>query len=194
MDPNSNVNSPEVKKVGKLDVDVHNSFLKDEYLKVLDIYEDFDKRSLGIKGWSATIAIAAIGGGFQYKISNLWLFAAAASLMFWIIEAMWKLFQSRYAARIKEIEETFRNEASDVIFPLQIYTSWAKEKGDGNLKKKTHDYFKQFISPAVLMPHLILVLAGVILYICVPAPKENNTSEQIKAVVEQIKTILENPK
>ena len=31
-------------------------------------YEDFDKRILGIKGWSATIAIAAIGAGFQYRM------------------------------------------------------------------------------------------------------------------------------
>jgi hypothetical protein len=40
------------------------ALLKDEYLTLQQFYEDFDKRILGIKGWSATIAIAAIGVAF----------------------------------------------------------------------------------------------------------------------------------
>lgn len=39
--------------------------LKDEYSMLQQFYEDFDKRILGIKGWSATIALAAIGAGFS---------------------------------------------------------------------------------------------------------------------------------
>jgi len=41
--------------------DTKASFLKDEYLLLQRIYEDFDQRAMTIKGWSATIAVAAIG-------------------------------------------------------------------------------------------------------------------------------------
>ncbi|HEV7796564.1 MAG TPA: hypothetical protein VGO73_00295 [Pyrinomonadaceae bacterium] len=36
--------------------------LKDEYSMLQQFYEDFDKRILGIKGWSATIAMSGAGG------------------------------------------------------------------------------------------------------------------------------------
>ena len=38
-------------------------FLKDEYLKLQDLFEDFDRRSLTIKGWvSAGAAVAIVAG------------------------------------------------------------------------------------------------------------------------------------
>src|SRR2546422_10117971 len=40
------------------------TLLKDEYLLLQKFYEDFDARVVTIKGWSASIGIAAIGGGF----------------------------------------------------------------------------------------------------------------------------------
>jgi hypothetical protein len=66
-----------------------SQFLKDEYLLLQRFYEDLDGRIVTIKGWSSTIAIAAIGSGF-WQSRFLWLFAAGASLVFWAIEALWK--------------------------------------------------------------------------------------------------------
>jgi hypothetical protein len=40
------------------------AFLRDEYLLLQKFYEDYDARVITIKGWSATIGMAAIGGGF----------------------------------------------------------------------------------------------------------------------------------
>ena len=99
------------------------ALLKDEYLLLQKFYEDFDSRVVTIKGWSATIGMAALSGGF-YQSHFLWLFAAGASIIFWLIEALWKSFQYMYAPRITEIEQAFRDDAFDSIFPLQIYTSW----------------------------------------------------------------------
>jgi len=74
------------------------TLLRDEYLLLQNFYENFDTRIVTIKGWSATVGMAAIGGGF-YQTRYLWLFGAAASVIFWLIEALWKSFQYMYDFR-----------------------------------------------------------------------------------------------
>jgi len=143
-----------------MDKETKIPLLKDEYSMLQQFYEDFDKRILSIKGWSATIAIAAIGGGFQYSIPYLWLFAAAASLVFWLLEAVWKRFQYLYAPRIARIEEIFRNEDFDQIQPLQIYSSWFAA-----FEKEGWRIFSTFKMGIVSFPHLITLICGTILFI-----------------------------
>lgn len=105
--------------------DQKNTFLKDEYLKLQDIYEDFDRRFLTIKGWSATICIGAIAIGLEKGTWSLWLFSALVALLFWWIEAMWKTFQYSNSLRIRLIEGYFRGDADKQgIVPFQIYNSW----------------------------------------------------------------------
>jgi hypothetical protein len=100
--------------------------LRDEYLLLQKFYEDFDARIVTIKGWSATIGMAAIGGGF-YQTQYLWLFGAAAAFVFWVVEALWKSFQYMYSPRIKLIEKAFASDDFSGIVPLQIYSSWFKK-------------------------------------------------------------------
>jgi hypothetical protein len=143
-----------------MDENIKINLLKDEYLKLQDFYEDFDRRILTIKGWSATIAIVAIGGGFQYKMPYLWLFASAASLVFWLLETVWKRFQYFYAPRIAHLEKIFREENFAEVAPLQIYYSWFEA-----LKKQGWNIFPLFFSGLVLFPHLITFFTGITLYI-----------------------------
>jgi len=135
------------------------SLLKDEYSILQQFYEDFDKRILSIKGWSATIAIAAIGGGFA-QTRYLWLFAAAASLIFWLLESLWKGFQYMYAPRIAQLEKVFREEKFDEIFPLQIYTSWFE-----TFKKRGFQIGVTFRMGIVSFPHVITLIAGTVLFL-----------------------------
>jgi len=135
------------------------SLLKDEYAMLQQFYEDFDKRILGIKGWSATIAIAAIGGGLQYRIRYLWLFAAAASLVFWLLESIWKRFQYLYAPRIHKIEESFREQKFDEMDPLQIYTSWYQV-----FEKEGWNIFSTFRLGIVMFPHVLTLIVGTVLF------------------------------
>jgi len=87
------------------------------------LYEDFDARIVTIKGWSATIGMAAIGGGF-YQTHYLWLFSAVAAVVFWFVEALWKSFQYMHGPRIGLIEKAFAADDFSGITPLQIYSSW----------------------------------------------------------------------
>ena len=142
-----------------MDENTKISLLKDEYAMLKQFYEDFDKRILGIKGWSATIAIAAIGGGLQYRIRYLWLFAAAASLVFWLLESIWKRFQYLYAPRIHKIEESFREQKFDEMDPLQIYTSWYQV-----FEKEGWNIFSTFRLGIVMFPHVLTLIVGTVLF------------------------------
>jgi len=50
--------------------DQKNSLLKNEYLKLQDIYDDFDKRALSIKGWAITICLGGIAVGLKKILSH----------------------------------------------------------------------------------------------------------------------------
>jgi hypothetical protein len=148
-------------------------FLKDEYLFLEKSYEDFDARLMTIKGWSATVAVAAIGLGF-YQSPYLWLFAAGASLIFCILEATWKVFQYNYRGRIEALEKAFRTNNFSEIEPFQIYKSWdnalqkshERTPGFTFLSKTFHfTFFTTIYLPIVWFPHAITAVVGVILFI-----------------------------
>lgn len=143
----------------KMDESTKLSLLKDEYSMLQEFYEDFDKRILGIKGWSATIAIAAIGGGF-YQTRLLWIFAAAASLVFWVLESVWKGFQYCYSPRIAQLEAAFRQDKFDDVAPLQISSSWYTA-----FQKKGFQLFTTFRMGIVCFPHVVTFVVGVLLYV-----------------------------
>lgn len=134
------------------------ALLKDEYLLLLRFYEDFDARLLTIKGWSASIAIAAIGLGFQNRNPSLWLFAAAASVVFWLLEGTWKSFQYAYRARIVEIEEAFRRDDFTQVVPFQTYGRWHAGWRQGRVR--------EVLGLAIVMvPHLLTAVAGLVLFL-----------------------------
>jgi hypothetical protein len=139
--------------------EVKIGLLKDEYLALQKFYEDLDDRIMKIKGWSATIGLAAIGAGF-YQSPYLWPFAALAGLVFWSLESVWKSFQYSYAPRIEAIEKVFRTGNFDEIEPLQIYTSWFKA-----FNKSGFDFFANMRLAIVLFPHIIPVVLGLALFI-----------------------------
>jgi hypothetical protein len=106
------------------------TFLKDEYLLLQNQYEDFDRRSLTIKGWVASGAAAALAISFStsYRLSVLIpVFVTVIALVFWYLEAKWKLFQYALADRIRVIEAYFRddpNKPEESPAPFQIYNAW----------------------------------------------------------------------
>lgn len=138
-------------------MDDKTSLLKDEYLLLLRFYEDFDARLITIKGWSSTVAIAAIGFGFQNARPQLWLYAAGASIVFWLLEGTWKSFQYAYAHRIQAIEGAFRDHALDAVTPCQTYASWYEGWRRRNV-------WRVLRLPIVAFPHLVTAVAGVLLF------------------------------
>jgi hypothetical protein len=144
-----------------MDESVKISLLKDEYLLIQKQYEDFDTRIMTIKGWSATVGLVALGTGFQYS-RFLWLFAALASLLFWILEAIWKSFQYNYSNRIQRIERAFATEEFHSIQPLQIFHAWLESFRSGSQLRTVIGILKL---PLVFFPHVVPVVVGPALFV-----------------------------
>ncbi len=116
----------------EIDEKEKREFLRDEYLLLQNQYEDFDRRSLTIKGWAATGAIAgsALGLNAPTKIAFFVpIYVAIIAIVFWSIEAAWKVFQYALNDRIRIIEAYFRGEEEILLefkdpMPFQIYHSW----------------------------------------------------------------------
>jgi hypothetical protein len=151
-----------------------NNFLKDEYLKLQDIYEDFDRRSLTIKSWTITVCFGGIAIGFEKDLISLWIFSSIVALLFWWLEAKWKTFQYSNSLRIKQIEAYFRGDTDyQDITPLQIYHSWfLSYLGDGKIDSASNS--KDSKSPRqktiqnaqlslVYTPYLYIVLIDLVL-------------------------------
>lgn len=133
--------------------------LQQEYFKLQDFYESFDTKAQTIKGWVAAGSVAAISVGFSDKNEFIWLLAAATCVVFWIMEAKWKIFQYCYTARIKMIEEAFRKNNFDSIQPLQIYSSWFKEWETGG-----YSVFSIMWLNVVMIPYLYTIITCLLLF------------------------------
>jgi|SRR5208283_1156505 len=141
-----------------MDNAVKIGLLKDEYLLLQKFYEDFDGRIVTIKGWSATVGLAALGGGF-YQSRFLWLFASGAAAIFWLVEALWKSFQYMYAPRIQELEKAFATDSFENVAPLQVYSSWFKQ-----LQKSGIGLFGNLRLGIVAFPHFVTMIVGITLF------------------------------
>lgn len=134
------------------------AYLKDEYLLLQKFYEDYDARVITIKGWSATIGMAAVGLGF-HQSHFLWLFAAGASVVFWVLEALWKSFQYMYAPRIKLLEAAFLEDEFESVAPFQVYSSWFEHFQDNGFQLPRNMFLG-----LVAFPHAVTLVASLGLF------------------------------
>lgn len=150
-------------------------YLKEEYFKLQDQYEDYDRRALQIKGWVGAGAIAGIAIGLDPTKSGsglIWFFIAILSTCFWYLEAKWKVFQYATSDRIRIIEAYFRGD-NEILFkdlkPLQIYHWWYKSYlKDAPIYQYENDYRhkslkfrikKAAFQDYVMLPYLLIIFA-----------------------------------
>jgi len=146
-----------------MDAEQRDEFLRSEYFSLQASYEDFDRRTLTIKGWSVTIALAGLALGFQSGQPAVWLLAAAAGLLFWGLESLWKFFQYCFSVRIQLLESYFRGEEEVVPDPLQIHTSWFDAFNES--ESWTREILGNAFLAPVIFPHAVAVAAGIALFV-----------------------------
>jgi len=138
-------------------------YLSQEYVLLQKTVEDFDARSLTIKAWSVTFSSAGLGLAYQQHGRPLLLIAAGSALVFWIVEAMWKVNQQAFYRRIRQIERHFRG--GDQTPPFQVATMWAEAFN----KNKTYWLTPRVMQwPHVILPHVIVMLVGIALFFFYP--------------------------
>jgi hypothetical protein len=134
--------------------------LKQEYFKLQDYYESYDSKAQTIKGWVTTISVAAISAGFAYKSEFIWLLAVLTCVVFWVMEAKWKIFQYCYGERIRQIETAFKEDNYSNIVPLQIYSSWFIEFRKGKFRISSIMRLN-----LVMIPYLYVIITCLVLFI-----------------------------
>ena len=141
-----------------MDLQEKTELLKDEYFHLQKVVEDFDSKAITIKAWSVTESLTAVAAGLQYDNEVLWVIGSIASLLFWITEGYWKIFQLAYYDRIREIENWFSGGQIQLIFVLQISNSWYK-----TWKIRKNELIKVMLWPHVALPHVVIILLGMVL-------------------------------
>ena len=134
--------------------------LAQEYFRLQEAVEAFDSRALTIKAWSVTFSAAGLGLAYEQKTPVLLLIAAGSALAFWLVEAMWKVSQQSYYQRIRAIEAHFRGDKATV--PLQIAASWHRSF---IARGRYRDALRLMAWPHVAMPHVLVAIAGVALWL-----------------------------
>jgi len=88
----------------KLDV------LLNEWRLVQAQISQFDTVALSIRGWAVTVFGGILAVSASIKQAGLVPFAALPIMLFWLIDALFKSFQSRVIGRSEEIESYLRSD------------------------------------------------------------------------------------
>jgi hypothetical protein len=135
-----------------MDDDKRAELLKDEYIMLQQFYEEIDSKGLTIKGWSITVALAAIGTGILYRREIL-LIGFLSALVFWYLEAHWRGLSHFFSTRIKQIEAAFLSEEWKKEPPLQVYATW-----DDEYIKSKDQTRRYMLKQSSFLPHSVIAV------------------------------------
>lgn len=156
--------------------------MRSEYELLVKAVSDFDGRLLTIKGWSVTLSLAALVLGFQHDHYALFGLASVSALGFWSIDALTKVHQVRYYARMRDLEvASFHLNRLDLPTGLtgfsspRIDVSWSYTgsepdwRGDPpwRLDPATVRRLirRSWHMPHVVLPHVVAVVVGAVLFV-----------------------------
>lgn len=132
-------------------------FLRQEYFYLQQTIERFDEKALTIKTWSVTLGMAGIGAAYTNKLPALLWLSAMASLLFWVIEALWKTFQQAHYPRISEIEAMRATLPPAPIVTPKINGSWMTHWDAG---WRNRNLVRLMGWPHVFLPHSLVFVGG----------------------------------
>jgi hypothetical protein len=138
-----------------------------EYQMLYTTYEGYNDQVLTLKGWSATVGIAALLAAYTKGVAASGrvgvLVAALTAIPFWLTETFWKLFQQSYLARIDAIETCFRTSVTECT-AVQISASWTASFHE----ERFSTWMGIAFDPHVLLPHGFLFAVGLGLWAVYP--------------------------
>lgn len=141
-----------------------------EYELVYGAYEDFNSHFLTLKGWSVTVALAAIIAVYSEKLGAsgkvvLWI-AALSSIPFWILDTIWKSYQTAYLSRLQYLE--WLSDCNKLEkHELGTVGTWITAHGEFGLQ----DWMSFALNSA--FPHVFVLIVGVVVILNFP-PKANH--------------------
>ncbi|NOZ90740.1 MAG: hypothetical protein GXO60_05605 [Epsilonproteobacteria bacterium] len=85
-----------------------------EFELLNSIIKDLDTRIFQIKSWSISIFSAIIGLSILNNKPILLFIPLITSLLFWVIEGLYKMYQKIFIERLLEIENFFNKEKTNI--------------------------------------------------------------------------------
>jgi hypothetical protein len=137
-----------------------SSYLASEWTTLQNQFDSYEKYSLLIKLSNIFIFCA----GLFTSTSSIYLVIIISAL--WLQDAIWKTFQGRIEERLLFIESMMSNDTLDdknTHAAFQFNSQFSENRKQGNMLIK--EYLKQMLRPTVAFPHIILLLAQVILFV-----------------------------
>ena len=145
-----------------------------EYYELLAVVKDFDRNLLMVKGWGATVGLAALAWGFQYGHYGIFLVACLSGLCFWAIEAAMKRHQMRSYVRMREIEvrrAEHGEHSPQIDWGWKIAPEYLSGKTTGQpgaperYRGSAADVWLYWLYLHVALPHAVAVIAGFVLFL-----------------------------
>lgn len=129
----------------------NQELLSKEWTTLQNQFDSYEKFSLLIKLFALTWLIISL------TLSQLNLFNAcfgiAISGMIWLLDAIWKTFQSRIEIRILKVEAAITD--NDAIAPCQFNREFIENRA-GTISTLV-SYLKQALRPTIAYPHIVCV-------------------------------------
>ncbi len=117
-----------------------------EWATLQNQYDAFEKLSLTIKLCAIFVSAALM---FDIKYPGLVLFF---NVIFWVQDAIWKTFQSRFAERLVDIErELITKHTGNIAFNI----AW--EERPRSIVRLLSEYLRHLAKPTIVFPHAILL-------------------------------------
>ncbi|GAA0854729.1 hypothetical protein [Aliiglaciecola litoralis] len=121
-----------------------------EWITLQNQYDSYEKYALVIKLLSVALCASLL---FHHKLDYLFVVLLA---LCWLIESIWKTFQSRISVRLIKIEHAIAQQQS--AGAMQFHCDWLATRPSG--VKLVLEYLKNSLTPTVLVPHGILCSVG----------------------------------
>lgn len=123
-----------------------------EWICLQNQYDSYEKFSLIIKLASVFVCSALL---FHQALDFI---VALLCMVLWLLDSVWKTFQSRIGARLLEVEHAITNDAQKGAF--QYNSQWFQNRPSAT--KLLGEYLANGMSPTVLGPHALIIAIAIL--------------------------------
>ena len=128
--------------------------LKMEWTLLQNQYDSYEKYSLVIK----LVCLYISANTLISETVSPYLLAVIA--IFWLLDGIWKTFQSRIESRLLDLEQALGKQQSETrIAAYQFNTEFAKQRPPGSVL--IAEYLKQALRPTIAFPYALLILVSI---------------------------------
>ncbi|GAC16501.1 hypothetical protein [Aliiglaciecola lipolytica] len=131
---------------------INQTALQQEWTTLQFQYDSYEKFSLILKLFSVVLCSLLV---FHLQLDFV---LPILCLIIWMLDGIWKTFQSRIGERLLVVEKSLRDSIQENA--LQYNTQW--ELNRPNSVKLIANYLKNALSPTVFVPHLAIISLALI--------------------------------